>query len=129
MDEFSVVVWNEVQPRADEEKAYQREMEAYRALEVRSSVSALLLAVFCDKGEVAKGRLKPDSFSFLAFSQFEPDSDSDDSDEDEPPEDDEDGEDSQGSKRKRRRTNSVSVDLSASSSSYTDGPSILPHSR
>ncbi|GAA5933586.1 DNA replication initiation factor CDC45 [Sporobolomyces koalae] len=32
-DEFSVVVWNEVKPRREEDESYQREQEAYRALE------------------------------------------------------------------------------------------------
>lgn len=34
-DEFSVVVWNEVRPRNEEDGAYARELEAWRALEVR----------------------------------------------------------------------------------------------
>ncbi|GAA5907345.1 DNA replication initiation factor CDC45 [Sporobolomyces salmoneus] len=32
-DEFSVVVWNEVRPRQEEDEAYTRELEAWRALE------------------------------------------------------------------------------------------------
>ncbi|GAA5979857.1 hypothetical protein JCM5350_005518 [Sporobolomyces pararoseus] len=32
-DEFSVVVWNEVRPRLEEDQAYARELEAWRALE------------------------------------------------------------------------------------------------
>jgi hypothetical protein len=33
-DEFSVVVWNEARPRKEEDEAYSKELEAWRALEV-----------------------------------------------------------------------------------------------
>lgn len=55
-DEFSVVVWNEVQPRADEEAAYQREMEAYRALEVSSPLLVSFVPLLHNEKRSSNGR-------------------------------------------------------------------------
>jgi hypothetical protein len=43
-NEFSVVVWNEVKPRNEEDVAYAKELEAFRALEV--SLTSVLLTLF-----------------------------------------------------------------------------------